>query len=387
LEITLSEDSPVIIYQAPWNWDALWNRAQPLAKALTHYAQVIYLDLNAGENGKFRRLARHSSGLERIQSGLYRFRWAAEEKDWEVGVVRDRSQASYDHLASALKAALSRHPEVWLLSSRPACKKLHQSFEFHKQVIDIEDPWLSLPWGSTVLSQGCIHHIFSKANLVSANGLGIARTFQGMAGSQIFILPNGIDIELLDEIRASRETRARNRRAIAAYTGNINDRFNLEQLGQVVSECPDVDFLFVGKDNIAPADAAQWASIKKMKNFTVKSAVPHTKLAQILVSADALLLPYDTKKCSAMFPAKLYEYLATGAPVLASIDYSEYVPGLRSLKLCKEAASLVETLRFISTERPRANREDLDEIDLLLNQNTWSSRAKQLFLKASNLKS
>jgi glycosyltransferase involved in cell wall biosynthesis len=92
------------------------------------------------------------------------------------------------------------------------------------------------------------------------------------------------------------------------------------------------------------------------RNVVVRPAVPANQLPKALTHYDALLLPYrDDEYNRGILPAKIYECLATGKPVLSSP-----LPALGELKdhlyICRTLAEWVEAARELPDAETAARR-------------------------------
>jgi glycosyltransferase involved in cell wall biosynthesis len=102
-----------------------------------------------------------------------------------------------------------------------------------------------------------------------------------------------------------------------------------------------------------------------------RGEVPHAKLPAALVGVDAFVLPYEVNGLTAgISPAKTYECLATGKPVIASP-----LPALRDLAghvyLAGEPEEFVDVLRNLdSLETEKKVRARIE----LARQNSWEAR-------------
>jgi O-antigen/teichoic acid export membrane protein/glycosyltransferase involved in cell wall biosynthesis len=89
--------------------------------------------------------------------------------------------------------------------------------------------------------------------------------------------------------------------------------------------------------------------------------VPHEELPALLAGFDALLLPYvDDEYNRGVIPAKTYECLATGLPVLASP-----LPALsglsRLLTICRSPKDWVDAARALGEDAPAASHARVEE--------------------------
>jgi glycosyltransferase involved in cell wall biosynthesis len=109
----------------------------------------------------------------------------------------------------------------------------------------------------------------------------------------------------------------------------------------------------------------------RMSGVDYRGEVPHAKLPAALAGVDAFLLPYETNGLTAgISPAKTYECLATGKPVVASP-----LPALEELAghvyLAREPEEFVDVLRNlrgVETEAKVRARIELSR------RNSWEAR-------------
>ncbi len=109
----------------------------------------------------------------------------------------------------------------------------------------------------------------------------------------------------------------------------------------------------------------------RVPGIDYRGAVPHKELPTFLRDADALIIPYKiTSFSKGTFPAKTYECLATGKPVIAT-----RLPDLarlnKHLYLVDSREELIETLRRLpETETPE---KVLARIEVA-RENSWDAR-------------
>ncbi len=117
---------------------------------------------------------------------------------------------------------------------------------------------------------------------------------------------------------------AGNWRACCAYFGHLYPGRGVEVIEVMATLLPDVLFLVVGGNE---ADVAARRARKRAANLIYLGHVPHAMACQIMSAVDALLMPYqasvsigvaghDTARW--MSPMKMFEYMATGVPILSS---------------------------------------------------------------------
>jgi glycosyltransferase involved in cell wall biosynthesis len=113
----------------------------------------------------------------------------------------------------------------------------------------------------------------------------------------------------------------------------------------------------------------------KMPGIDYRGKVSHAKLPAALAGVDAFVLPYEVNRLTrGISPAKTYECLATGKPIVAAP-----LPALEELAgyvyLAKEPEEYVNVLRrleMLETEEKRRARIELAR------RNSWETRFKEL---------
>ncbi len=374
----------LLIYQAPWNWDFLWNRAQPLATSLSNTCTVIYLDSGVIESSE-----EHPESGELVPLGknLYRYKWnlpKGYQSDPFYFSFTDRNQAEYNTFISHIKQLLYSHNEIWLLTSRPATSGLLDLLDWDKIIVDIEDPWLSLDWGLQIKNTGLFEKLIIHADIIFSNGSAIANEYQTLANKSIHSLPNGVDAFLVNFLEQSLPcpkfmlNKKSNKRAV--FTGNINDRIDFELLQNVVRKNIDIDFYFVGILNLPKAGVQNWLETTNLPNFHYISPVAHSEIPAILQYADILLIPYVSEVASPMFPAKLYEYVAAQKIIISTLDFSNHSIKIPSLIVCQSVAEFDDTLKAVASDAKTLSDEEKRSCQLLVLDNSWDARSQE-FLK------
>lgn len=271
---------PLIIYQAPWDWSFLWNRAQPLATALSAHASVLYLNCGVENTDLLARIIRripkirswarnrfHWGTLERIGEKLFVHHWQSlKENQWFL-VSRDRPERSYRMLSRVIRRLAVGHDEVWLLTSRPAARGLLDLWPWDRVIVDIEDPWLELNWADSIPREW-VYDLLRTAEVVFANGPMIARDYSAFSAREVVNLPNGIDQSFLHRLvgfSAPPDFFNSPSRPRLVYTGHINNRINTVMLAEVIDRCPTVDFYFVGKANVTEIGSELWNKLNERK--------------------------------------------------------------------------------------------------------------------------
>ena len=152
------------------------------------------------------------------------------------------------------------------------------------------------------------------------------------------------------------------------YTGTVNDRVDVPGLLRVASELPG-SVLLVGPT----PDPGVRASLERHPSVHLLGVRDQATLASIVHASDACLLPHvESQLTRAMSPLKLFEYLASGRPVVAS--------RLPPIQAVAEDIQIVEDGDYVGAVQRALRRGPLDEPARLamLGRHSWRSRHEQM---------
>lgn len=173
---------------------------------------------------------------------------------------------------------------------------------------------------------------------------------------------------------------------LIVYTGHLYAHKGVDALAEAALRVPDTEVLFVGG---TPADverfAAQYAHVP---NIRVLGQQPHADMPLWQAAADVLVLPNSGReRLSAQYtsPMKLFEYMASDRPIVAS-----GVPSIEEV-LPREAAYLVppdspsalgEAIQR-ALKSPGEAAEKARRALALAQTLTWKARAERLMRRLS----
>jgi glycosyltransferase involved in cell wall biosynthesis len=147
---------------------------------------------------------------------------------------------------------------------------------------------------------------------------------KGFNSKKIYVLPDGVNLSLFQDVSSQEEARRKlgllDDEKIILYTGHLYDWKGVETLARASIGLPhNARVYFVGGTE---------RDIKKFKvthgdkkQITVVGYVPHTEVPLWLSASDVLVLPNSGKEqISRVYtsPMKLFEYMASGRPIVAS---------------------------------------------------------------------
>lgn len=167
--------------------------------------------------------------------------------------------------------------------------------------------------------------LFSRAKLVISTNewkaSELKKDFPGI-GERILMERNGVNLSLFaprSKQEARKELGLASDQEIAVYTGHLYTWKGVNTLLSAAKRMPDVQFYLVGgtPDDVAKHTRA-W---KDVPNIHFVGHVPHAMVPLWQSAADVLVLPNTgTQDISTKYtsPMKLFEYMASGRPIVAS---------------------------------------------------------------------
>lgn len=244
-------------------------------------------------------------------------------------------------------------------------------------------------------------HLFrslkDSPNLVrfSTNTRGLADIYlgEGLPPEKLVVAHNGVDLERYAHLPSKDEARQKLGlpldKDIICYSGNIYEGRGIELLIDISLRLPDAKFLIVGGRDEDVLRYRHLASEKKASGFKLTSYVSHDIVPLYLAAADMLVLPYTTGMTikggtvatDFTSPIKLFEYMASGRPIVATA-----LPSVEELLKDGENAVLVppdsEDALYEGISRVLHNHDLADRIAsgalAEVRGYTWEERAKKL---------
>ncbi|MBW4933779.1 glycosyltransferase family 4 protein [Marinobacter sp. F4206] len=200
----------------------------------------------------------------------------------------------------------------------------------------------------------------SRVNLVSKGFLPYFESRYTRTDYRFFT--NGIDEEFLGFIPSEpdRSQSSSEKRYTILYAGNIGDGQGLEHIlpSLAVKLRDRAHFVVIGDGGALPRLNA---AIKRMDApVTLYGAMPRSKLAAEYAQADVLFLHLNNLPAfSRVLPSKLFEYAATGKPILAGVEgyaksfIADQVKGAETFSPCNsnEAEAALNRLALKTYDR------------------------------------
>jgi len=232
------------------------------------------------------------------------------------------------------RAIREQHPQLVLSSGPP--HMVHLLGWYAKQryripwVVDCRDPWVT---SSDIMPPKGLQkrfetfweqRVFARADAILSNA-PLARDKLAEAlpqwAAKIHSIPNGYDPELFPPPVPRSSGPVRILHAGQLYLGRDPRPIFDAVAGIPAGSVPPFRLEFVGRTDYAPgADLSQEAQVRGLSETVVcHGQLGYRQTLDMMINADVLLL-LDTPQRRIGVPAKLYEYLGAGKPVLATAE-------------------------------------------------------------------
>ncbi|MFH1398342.1 MAG: glycosyltransferase [Candidatus Omnitrophota bacterium] len=190
---------------------------------------------------------------------------------------------------------------------------------------------------------------------------------------QSYLIPPGVIFEDFDQASFLTKTNSFLHipgPRICFFGGIDNLRLDLELIRGIALAKPLWSIILLGP--VIKTDV----SLLKLKNVYFRSAVDHSLLGSYLASVDVLILPYKIIPFSnSIFPAKIFECLATGKPIV-----STPLPQLSLLSrgLIKIAENPKEFIDSITSCLNYDSDTDKEKRRIAARENSWLKRINEI---------
>lgn len=219
--------------------------------------------------------------------------------------------------------------------------------------------------------------LIKKVNLVIVTHENLYKSKKTMA-KNICLIPNAAEVEhfrkvSLPEIAIAPEM-MKIPKPIIGFLGNIEYWIDLDLIRYIALSKPNWSIVLIGPIG------GRFVEIKKINNFSnvyLLGKKDYASLPSYLKAWDVCINPYIINEiamnCS---PLKLYEYLASGKPVV-SVDMPEARKFNKLIKIASDYESFVDMIQYILDNLPEDASKINDRINVAKNH-SWDNRFSEL---------
>jgi|SRR3989344_2365002 len=214
--------------------------------------------------------------------------------------------------------------------------------------------------------------IFRKAKLILPISKGLKLKIPKEYTYKAIVLPDAVPKSFI--IKYNKESLRRRldlplNKKIILYTGKLSKEKGVDFLISLANKLTDYYFVIIGGTEEV---IKEYKNKNNYSNINIKGYIAHKEIKYYINAADVLVIPNQSKdKYSSEYtsPIKLYEYLSTNKPILAS--------NVESLKIS-------ESITFFEPENKKDFIKKLESLKYRKPEfYTWDDRARQVkeFLK------
>ena len=203
--------------------------------------------------------------------------------------------------------------------------------------------------------------------------------------NKIKIISNGVDSKLLS-LKSNNDIidnlkKDKLNKKIVMYIGSIDTRLDYKLLQNVISDLPDMKFIFIG--NIKRQVTNVFNKIRSCKNVNYLSSINYSDIGKYLNYADVCIIPFQKNDLSQyILPNKLFEYSLMKKPIIMT-DFNKDLKNLNKNFII--ASNHFEFSKLIIDKIK--NPQNLEELKLFAKNYEWrkiSSEFRNFISKDNN---
>jgi GT2 family glycosyltransferase/glycosyltransferase involved in cell wall biosynthesis len=362
---------PAIVMFNGVAWNSVMQRQHHFAKGLAERGHTIFWvepALSPPRNWNI------SRPLQQVAPNIHLLRLPGNGRDI---YNLDWNDATIDAMAAAVQQTLAGYgvTEVGTLISyprfQPIAKRLREQYG-HTITSDCLDDQRALAGMDQTVRFTYEGWLVQNADLQITSSVVLKEKLLTRPST---LLHNACDFELFSETESMGYLTSYPR-PIVGFFGSLADWIDLDLVHAAAKHFPDWTFCYIGPNTFSQSSVQEeWIAATNLPNIVVLPSLDLRKLAAHLVDFDVCTLPFrDIVVTHSMNPAKLYEYLAAGKPVVAR-DLPEVrhladneAPGLISLYTTQnefferlEAALAIDNGDLRARRKAFARRNDWDQ--------------------------
>lgn len=313
-----------LIFVSLEDWDDVWRRNQFLCAALAGRfpeIKILFVGLprNVSNNirrGDFAALGREATTRLADYPNITVTHALKLLPDSITAGRLINEAAARKHVRGMAARLGMQSPLLWLNPYSAA----HMPGRMNERAViyDITDDWPAAPSFSErerklITEQD--RNLCEHADLVIVCSESLEASRRGHS-RDVLLLPNGVDYERYSGIPESTQP-GEWPGPVFGYTGTIHgDRFDVELAAGLAAAFPEGSVVLVGPDYLKAAEKEKLANYR---NIHITGAVPHARIPEVMGQFDVCIVPHvETKFTNSLNPLKLWEYLASGKPVVST---------------------------------------------------------------------
>lgn len=396
-----------IICLAQTNWDWCWTGKQHMLLRLARRGhKILYVDPSQdysyrekSSNFSKEPVKKHA-GLRQICDGLFVYSYPIDRSlHWRHKRFKYWRYPHHLRLA-AKKLNLSDPIVLSILPSAEPFVDIFNPIASAYYAVDEMTAFGGIPEEERTQIRSQEERMIQRSDLTLAVSEKLKKRFEKLHPNT-HLLPNGVDTQFYSPSRLKRITIHPMLKdlngPVIGFIGQVDERINQELLIKMAKDHPQWNIILVGRKK----KGVDFSQLENEPNITLTGYQHYENLPHFIKAFDVCMIPYRiselTHSCN---PLKLYEYLATGRPVvstpIAGIEFCKNV-----IYVADQPADFIEKVKLAVNETdPQARRDRLkvakendweyptDILGNLLQEITKNAnRKKKSFIKPKNIHS
>ena len=374
-----------IVCFSPNRWQGMWRNRQQIMSRLAQHNKVLFVEpagylRNTAAKMRDQGLAvLKPPKLESPQPNLWIYQYPTYAPISGRPPLSDALFALRRwHLRRTLQALGMEKPIVWVFQYHlgEMLGQLHEQLSIYHAVdeysayadIDTEERRRRV--------QKMERDVMQKVDLVFVTSPALFASKSALH-PHVVLAPNGVDYALFSDpsLNGKRPTAMADIPGpIVGYIGAINEKLDLNLMLYSARRHPEWSFVFVGPVMIRRQET-QLKALQQLANVYFLGQKPYESLPQYMRACDVCTIPYFrnewTRNISSL---KLYEYLANGAPIVAT-DFPAAHAFAEYIHIANEAPAFEAAIEQALHEASPALRQRLRSV---AQQHTWEQRLEAM---------
>ncbi|MCW4000970.1 MAG: glycosyltransferase [Candidatus Bathyarchaeota archaeon] len=300
------------------SWSFLWQRPQHIASLLAKRGhKVVYFNephyIDSAE--KLKNFLKHNKlvSVSEVAPNVWEVTLYLPPFRGKLSSIADRMlRSNFNHVFDKLKfrpdAAL-----VYCLRFSPLLKTLQA--QNIKIVFDYVDDLTAFPEFAIEQFEQIQDNFIGSSNVVFATSKSLCDRIKPVNPRCVY-LPNAMDFEHFNHAATEKiplTELASLKPPIIGYIGAFNDWVDADLVCKLAQIHPEYSLLIVGPINFGGEE------MSKHQNILMVGTKPYQELPAYLSNIDVCIIPFKLNRITlASNPIKMYEYLASGKPVVST---------------------------------------------------------------------
>jgi glycosyltransferase involved in cell wall biosynthesis len=160
------------------------------------------------------------------------------------------------------------------------------------------------------------HFLLKKVDLVFTHSEGLSQLYSNLTRRKITLVPSAADVSFFQSVSSIDPLISFLPHPRLGVVGTLDGRLDVELLEGIVRNHPAWHLVLIGPQH---PERVNFGTLNNLSNVHFLGPQPYEKLPSLLNGLDIFLIPYILNAMTVYIsPIKLYEYLATGKPIIST---------------------------------------------------------------------